>query len=70
MFRLIFEQVECTTVEKAEWKIVQLYTPPLQRSAWRWSYNWVETCRWNYNPIYSNKIQSCVCIIYNSYYIL
>jgi len=31
IFRLIFEQVECTTL--------QLYTPPVQRSAWRWPYN-------------------------------
>jgi len=29
-------------------KNYQLYTPPSQRSAWRWPYNWAEICSWNY----------------------
>jgi len=41
IFRLIFEQVD--------WNHYQLYTPPFQKSAWRWSYNWAETCSCNYN---------------------
>jgi len=28
---------------------VQLYTAPVQRSSWRWPYNWAETCSWHYN---------------------
>jgi len=28
---------------------IELFTPPTQRSAWRWPYNWAETCSWNYN---------------------
>jgi hypothetical protein len=35
----------------ANWKHYQLYTPPIQRSAWRWPYNRAETCSWNYNLI-------------------
>jgi len=31
------------------WKHHQLYTPPVQRSAWKWPYNWAETCSCNYN---------------------
>jgi len=23
---------------------IELYTPPTQRSAWRWPYNWAKTC--------------------------
>jgi len=30
-------------------KHYQWYTPPFQRSSWRWPYNWAETCSWNYN---------------------
>jgi len=26
-----------------------LYTPPFQRSAWRWPNNWAETYSWNFN---------------------
>jgi len=33
------------------WKHYQLYTPPTQRSAWKWPYNWAETYRWNYSLI-------------------
>jgi len=31
------------------WKRYQLYIALVQRSAWRWPYNWAETCSWNYN---------------------
>jgi len=31
------------------WKHYQSYTPPVQRSAWRWPYSLAETCSWNYN---------------------
>jgi len=31
------------------WNHYQMYTPPVQRSAWRWPYNWAETCSCNYN---------------------
>jgi len=50
IFRLIFEQVECT-IDNVNWKLYQLYEyiPSVQRSAWRWPYNWTETCSWNYN---------------------
>jgi len=39
------------------WKHYQLYTPPVQRPAWRWPYNWAETCSCNY-ILSSNKIYS------------
>jgi len=56
-FRLKFflyniSQFFCTILETRDlinWKHYQLYTPPVQRSAWRWSCNWAETCSWNYN---------------------
>jgi len=57
IFRLIFEEVECI-VEDAfnlrdlvlqDWKHYQSYTPPVQRSPWRWPYNWAEICSWNYS---------------------
>ena len=32
-------------------KLKAKYTPPVQRSAWRWPFNWAETCSWNYNLI-------------------
>jgi len=35
--------------ELLNWKHYQLYTPPLQRSAWIWPYNWGETRSYNYN---------------------
>jgi len=31
------------------WKLYQLYTPTVQRSAWRWPCTWAETCSCNYN---------------------
>jgi len=31
------------------WKHNLLYTPSVQKSAWRWPYNWAETCSCNYN---------------------
>ena len=46
------------------WKQYQLYTPSVQRPAWRWPYNWAETCSWNYNLILTNTIQSCLCLYY------
>jgi hypothetical protein len=46
-----------------------MYIPPVQRPAWRWPYNWAETCSCNYNLIPSNKIQSCVWLYY-IYFIL
>jgi len=30
------------------WKHHRFHTPPTW-SAWRWPYNWAETCSWNYN---------------------
>ena len=35
-------------------KHYQLYTPPVQKSAWRWPYFWAETCSWNCNLIKVN----------------
>jgi hypothetical protein len=41
---------------------------PVQRSAWKWPYNWAETCSWNYNLIKHKVVYEC--IIYFLYYIL
>jgi len=43
----------------------RVYTPPVQRSAWRWPYNWAETCRWKYNLIYLIKYK----VVYDYTYI-
>jgi hypothetical protein len=47
------------------WKHYQLYTPPVQRSAWRWPYSLAETCSWNYN-----LIKCKLCMTYYIYFIL
>jgi len=54
IFRLIFEEVECTIDnsnlrDDVNWKHYQLYTTPVQRPAWRWPYKWSETSSCNYN---------------------
>ena len=42
----------------------QLYTPPVQRSAWRWPCIWAETCSWNYNLIKCKVVYGSIIYIY------
>jgi len=56
IFMLVFEQVECTISyasslqDLVNWNY-QLYTSPLQRSAWRWPNSWAEICSFLYKGL-------------------
>jgi len=56
-----------STIDNA-FNLRKLYTPSVQRSAWRCPYNWAETCSWNYNLIKCKVVYDCIMyILYLAY---